>query len=212
MSAVVAAPQGKAIVDAKTDERGSADVNASVSSALVVSPVLTASERLAASRSAMRGAMLDIVNPPKRAPILGGRASSLLDEMMAKARSMPGAAIVMESVSSWWRQHPLRAAGVLVDGATRVFVKPMAQRNPQTLIIGAAVVGALLALTHPWRWLLRPALFIGLLPQLLSQAMKHLPVESWVGMATSVLQRRTAAPAASAGRHRRASSLNPETV
>ncbi len=164
-----------------------------VKASLPTAPALSASEKLAASRSALRGAMLEIVQPSRRAAFLGSRGGDLVQELLAKARLVPGVAIVVDSVEGWWKQHPLRTAGVLVGGAARAFASPMTQRNLGNLVLGAAAVGALFALTRPWRWLLRPALFVGLLPQLVSQVMKHMPIESWVRMATSMLQPKKAA-------------------
>jgi hypothetical protein len=207
----VMATQERAIADASAPGVAPvAGAHSAVNSAFASTPALTASERLAASRSALRGAMLDIVHPPKRAPLLGGRGGDLLQEILAKARTLPGAAIVFESVEGWWKQHPLRTAGVLAGSATRAFITPMAQRNLRTLIFGAAAAGALFALSRPWRWLLRPALFVGLLPQLVSQVMKHMPVESWIRMATSMSQPRRTPPTPKAADSSRSSPL-PES-
>jgi len=153
---------------------------------------LPAADRLALSRSRLRSAMMDIAHPPKRPPILGAGAGRFVSQLLSRIKSLPGAAIVVESIDSWWQQHPLRTAGLVADEATRAFVKPIAQRSPQTLILGAAAAGALFALTRPWRWLLRPALFVGLVPQLASHAMKRMPLDSWIKMMASMLGRKVA--------------------
>ena len=137
--------------------------------------------------------MMVIAHPPKRPPLVGGSAGDFLSQLLARIKALPGAAIVVESIDSWWQQHPLRTAGVVADEAARAFVKPIAQRSPQTLILGAAAAGALFALTRPWRWLLRPALFVGLVPQLASHAMKRMPLDAWIKMASSMLGRKVAA-------------------
>lgn len=154
---------------------------------------LPAADRLALSRSRLRAAMMDIAHPPKRPPLLGAGAGDLVSQILSRIKSLPGAAIVVESIDSWWQQHPLRTAGLVADEATRAFVKPIAQRSPQTLILGAAAAGALFALTRPWRWLLRPALFVGLVPQLASHAIKRMPLDSWIKMVASMLGRKVAA-------------------
>ena len=153
---------------------------------------MSAADRLALSRSRLRSAMMDISHPPKRAPLMSGAAGNFIAQLLSRLKTLPGAAIVVESIDSWWQQHPLRTVAVVADEATRAFVKPIAQRSPKTLIVGAAAAGALFALTRPWRWLLRPALFVGLVPQLASHAMKRMPMDSWVKMLASMLGRKVA--------------------
>lgn len=56
----------------------------------------------------------------------------------------------------------------LAAAATKHFVRPMATAHPYRLVAGAALVGALVVCTHPWRWLSSSALLAGLLPTVLS--------------------------------------------
>ena len=186
--------------------RAATKPDAAIEAPVNKSTVPSVADRLTESRNRMRAAMMEISHPPKRAPFLGtvgGGGGDFIARLLSRVKALPAAAIVIESVEVWWQQHPLRTVGIVAEEAARAFVKPIAQRSPQTLIFGAATLGALFALTRPWRWLLRPALFVGLVPQLMAQALKRTPVESWVKMAASILGRRvanaskaTAAPAA----------------
>jgi len=152
--------------------------------------VVGAIERLALSRERLRSTMMPA--PPKsssNASAISGADGSFTANLAERVKELPGAAMVIDAVQTWWSQHPLRTATLVAGEASRKFAAPLAERNPVALILGAVVVGALVAWTRPWRWILRPALLAGLLPAIASRFMRQLPLESWLRMFASVTAR-----------------------
>jgi hypothetical protein len=167
-------------------------------------PKPDAATRLAESRARLRAAM---TVPP--APARSARAarpgrmatSALLDRglgllrgLSSKVRAVPAADVLIDAVETWWAAHPLHTAGAMAAEASKVYVQPIARRNPLALVSGAAVFGALFFLTRPWRWALRPVLLAGLLPQIVSQALRRAPVGTWVHLARAFARRQSTAP------------------
>lgn len=164
----------------------------------VVESDLPAADRLAASRTLLRQTMIEYAHPSVRPRTASSSSSSSLlsslpslERLSSKALSglagLPGISILVESVESWWAQHPMRTVAIVGGEAAKTLVRPVARRNPTLLILGAFVVGAALAASRPWRWLLRPALFIGIVPQLASRIVRRLPIDSWMTMLSSFL-------------------------
>ena len=144
---------------------------------------VSAVERLALSRERLRAAMLPA--PRSGEPALGGSIGAMTSRLVDRIKEMPGAAVVIDAVQAWWAQHPLRTVSRVAAEGARRFAAPIAERNPMTLVFGAVLVGAILALFKPWRWALRPALLAGLLPALLARAMKELPIDTLFRSASS---------------------------
>ena len=80
----------------------------------------SAAERLEASRARLRTALMEIAHPPPRPSLFGDLAiGSFGSQILEKLKSLPGAALVIESIEHWWAEHPLHAAGALADEASR---------------------------------------------------------------------------------------------
>lgn len=120
--------------------------------------VTAASHRLAQSRSRLHQAVT--MAAPHEKPL-----------------TAPGLAtgLAKSAIHQWWTHHPLRLVSDVTLDAARAVVQPVAQRHPVVLVAGAAVVGALLVWSQPWRWLLTPALVAGLLPKVISHALNSAP-------------------------------------
>ena len=150
--------------------------------------VVGAIERLALSRERLRTTMMPAPQKSTSHAASGGTgsfASALTDRL----KDLPGADMLLDAVRTWWARHPLRTASLVAADASRKFAAPLAERHPLALILGAVVIGALLALSRPWRWALRPAIFAGLVPAIAARILRQLPLESWLRMFASVSAR-----------------------
>jgi hypothetical protein len=107
-------------------------------------------------------------------------------DWLSTLKEVPGIDILLEAVKSWWEQHPMRNAVLLASDAAKAALEPLAQRYPLGLVGVSLIVGVLFAWRRPWRWLLTPALFAGLLPQLLSKTMGSLPPKTWLTILASL--------------------------
>ncbi len=167
----------------------------------------SALDRVSASRERLRLAMQ---KPKKPSPSkLSGRGiGSYGASALAHLKEIPALAVLLAALENWWSQHPLRTAAIVGAEASRTLVEPLARRNPLMLMLGALLFGCLLARARPWRWILRPALLAGLLPQLASQAIRQLPLESWMSMVAGLSRPRAQArrPARQGGSANTASS------
>lgn len=148
-------------------------------------PTTPATERLVQSRALLRQALQA---KPGNRTTSGARKPppKWLDDL----KSIPLVTVLLEALGSWWMQHPLRVASQMAVETTSAIVQPLAKRNPLGLVVGALVVGGILAWGRPWRWILKPALFAGLWSQLLSKGIAHLPLESWLAALVSVPKKR----------------------
>lgn len=148
---------------------------------------MTALERLEVSRARLREALAP---PPALPPVSPGHGVGA--SLLQRLKALPAAGPVIDSVVGWWSQHPLRSWVSLAGGASNAVVEPLAKRNPVTLVLTAALVGAAFAWSRPWRWALKPVLFAGLAPQLAARLAAALPIESWIGLLASASPRKPA--------------------
>jgi hypothetical protein len=170
-----------------------------------------AAVRLAASRERLKRAMMG--PPPGEKERLAREArearraaagttangaplhlSQTLRGWLDKVRSVPAVDVVVDAAETWWAAHPLHTAGAVAADAGKAYVQPIARKNPVAFVLGSAAVGALFFLTRPWRWALRPMLLAGLLPQIVSHALRRAPVASWMHLATAFANRKARPP------------------
>lgn len=116
-------------------------------------PILAASERLAASRERLR-LSLQTTASAAGARAAPGSTTAWLGPLLAN----PGAALAFQALQAWWSGHPLRAVGQGAAAAADVALRPIARRHPVALVLGAGLLGGLMAWIRPWRWLPAPSL------------------------------------------------------
>lgn len=147
---------------------------------------MTVSERLILSRERLSQAIREHSGSTHGAPKTpeGTSVPAWFDSL----KSIPGAPALLQTLGAWWAVHPLRVVSVSTADTVKTVVQPLAQRHPIGLVIGAAVVGILFVRSHPWRWLLKPALFAGLLPQVVATVVAQVPPQSWIKVLASMMQ------------------------
>lgn len=139
-------------------------------------------DQIESTRARLRAALMPAPPPALPPPSRHG-------SWYERARGFPTVRLILDSLGHWWQHHPLRSAVFVASEASSAVARPLASRHPIGLVVGAAVVGAALARTRPWRWLLRPALFAGLVPQLASRVVTALPLEAWMTAVGAALSR-----------------------
>lgn len=151
----------------------------------------TAAQRLEKSREQIRESIAAAALPQRHAVALAqtGDAPSALQTLLDKAMAYPAVNVIVDAAQSWWRYHPWRAVGAVAADAGRVAVAPVANRHPVALVIGAALVGALLLRWGPWRWVARRTIVAGFVPRLVTRVAASVPMESWLS-ALAVLRRK----------------------
>jgi hypothetical protein len=153
--------------------------------------VASATERLALSRQRLQIALAQTIEANRPHAASADHASpAWMDELKA----IPGIGIVVQALSAWWAKYPLNTASVMAFDAANAVAKPLASRHPVLLVAGAVLVGGLLAYSRPWRWILKPALFAGLMAQLSAKMVSQVPLQSWMSLLTAMAQGRAQVP------------------
>ena len=154
--------------------KASRGVSGIISDATVIShhsDPTTATERLEVSRARLRIAMS---SSRRQVALSGGAAGS---GWLARLENLPGVRVFVDALKKWWSGHPLRPVVRLAHQTTDAIATPVAQSHPIAMVSAGVVLGALVIATRPWRWILKRALFVGLIPQIVSS----LPIDSWLG-------------------------------
>jgi len=153
----------------------------------------TAAERLELSRARLRTAM----SATRRQVALSDGAPS--PGWLARLENLPGVRLLVDALKNWWSGHPLRPVVRLAHQTTDAIATPVAQTHPIAMVSAGVVLGALVIAARPWRWILKRALFAGLVPQIVS----NLPIDSWLGKLRAVDARQTRAGSRSYAEARR---------
>lgn len=130
-------------------------------------------DRLALSRERLRRAMGGAPPPaapnPAQQPPTERTSSGDWRQMLNTLKAHPVAATLINAATHWWTRHPLHLVGIVAAGAATSMVRPVAQRHPLALVVGALLAGGVLAWSRPWRWRLTSTLLVGLMPQAVSK-------------------------------------------
>ena len=138
--------------------------------------------RLAVSRERLRAELQQWQRDQE--PAMHGAKPSWQDAL----RTEPGTRVLLDALHLWWADQPWHQATAALAASLSQLLRPLAQRNPLILVLGAAALGSGLVLLRPWRWLSLTTLAAGVLPQLLPKLLALLRPLSWADMLNSWLQ------------------------
>lgn len=152
--------------------------------------------RLAASRLAMRTAMLPVASGVPREKPSGLRSRlGALPHAVEGLMSHPVVSLLKDTVRTWWARHPWRPFVAVGGIAAKEMMVPLARQHPGRLIGGAMLAGAVLSRWRPWKLLLvgvGPAVVASMLPTLISSLATRLPIAALLkaaSMGSSVPER-----------------------
>ncbi len=157
---------------AKHIERPASDPSADGTCPIGPSPAPSPAERLAASREALRAALMHRHTRAARrkqakahadedtpSPKFSERVRDLFDQV-------PLSGVATRWLTRWWQRNPWRPTIEFALESADEVTRPMAEKNPWLLLGGAFAVGALVSRPKLWRMLSSGALMAGLVPRL----------------------------------------------
>ena len=113
----------------------------------------TAVLRLKQSREVLRAVLHQKSSQPKNqsptAPHFDGTIAAAFNTVMNR----PSAQLLFKVVLQLWTKNPWRILGQSVIEASAIVLKPIAQRSPVKLVAGAFLLGGILLLLRPWRFM-----------------------------------------------------------
>jgi hypothetical protein len=96
------------------------------------------------------------------------------------AHTGTAASELRQALATAWQQHPLHQGAELAAGLARLALQGAAERHPLGLVVGAGLLGMVVARSQPWRYLIRPALRSGWPARLALDVLAQVPMRSWV--------------------------------
>jgi hypothetical protein len=159
--------------------------------------VVDAVQRLQLSRQRLRLAMRPAA--ADRGARSAGLGAGQPPAWLALLRANPAGRLVADAIESWWAQNPLRLAAVLLGEGASCLVAPAARRHPWALVLGGLVLGAAVVKLRPWRWIVRPAVLVGMASSMASGVIARLPAQSWLAIIAALTRSTQRTPSDPAG-------------
>ena len=149
-----------------------------------------ACDRLAQTRAAVRLAIRDLEQPAT--PVHPTPPTGWIQSLWRRLRETRATRKVVQGVDDWANQSALPGIAMMAADAANAALRPIAQRTPLRLVLGAAVVGGVLAWSRPWRRIVTPALMATVLPRLIAQIFDRGPSPPWMKLLAALADRKPA--------------------
>ncbi len=134
-------------------------------------------DHLARTRERLREALPASHSSPARPAPVGSSAPA------DGSNAAPTAADNLRlALSQAWQGHPVHQGTALAASLARLALQGAAERNPLGLVVGAGVVGMVLARSQPWRFLIKPAMRTGWPIRLALGVLTQVPLHRWAAV------------------------------